>query len=193
MIPSSDNPLGYRFYEDGGFPDSYQGATFKTDFRIWLRRQYVMDDERYTELYKANKLINLCYKEIPKNMSIESLFKGINWFGCCGESDRIELLKLPKKLIDDLNTENESENNEEPKFSYFWDFKEVWASFYTSFNIDLYQVKDLHWWAFTSLIKSLDSESAVGRIINIRTPDYSKKQKRSVVISKWLAKIPKVK
>jgi hypothetical protein len=196
MIPSNENPLGYHFYEGGGFPDSYQGALFKTDFRIWLRRQFILDKKSLSDSYKAGILIKLCYQEYPDNISVETLFEGINWFANCGESDRISLLKLSKRMLQDIEAETEDHENDDekksPKFSYFWDFKEIWASFYSKFRIDLYK-EQLHWWAFYSLLKSLDSESPVGRIIGTRVVDNSKRPPRSVVIAKYLAAIPEVK
>lgn len=189
MIPSSDNPHGHRFFEGGGFPDSYGGAALKTDFRVWLRYRAMARREDLGEKYKALAAVRLCYAAIPEGTEPGTLMDGISWFDRCGEDDRIGLLRLPKSVLDDLRRENERRSKEPATMDYFWDYREIWASFRAQFNIDLYR-EDLHWWAFQGLMGALDSASPLGRLIGVRTIDYRRDPSMSEVLNKKLSDIP---
>lgn len=138
MIPTEDDPQGYRFF-DGGFPDSYEGAVLKTDFRVWLRQAIVVRQGDMTDAAKFKVFVELCYKTIPAGTPPETLLRGIEWFSRCGESDRLDLLRKPRRLLDDIERVA-AERLERPRsFDFFWDFKEIWASFRGAYGIDLYK------------------------------------------------------
>jgi hypothetical protein len=188
MIPSNNNPLGYRYFEEGGFPDHYSGNIFKTDFRVWLRRNAVCDSGANIES-KARLLIELCYQEI-NTTDVSVLMNGINWFACCGETDRINELKLSKRLLEDIEIQNNSSRDK--VFDYFWDFKELWATFKAAFNIDLYNAQ-LHWWGFSALLKSIPTESPIGQLVKLRSDGLNckgRKISRAEGINIKLAALP---
>jgi hypothetical protein len=188
MIPCNENPHGYRHFE-GGFPDSYAGATFKTDFRVWLRYKTLNGREGLSLSRKIGAAIRLCYSEIPEGADVKTLMEGIFWFYQCGDSDRIELLRLPKRLLDDLEKERQRQEERGPAFDHFWDFKEIWGSFKAAFNIDLYKA-DLHWWGFNGLMGAFGPESPLSKLYQVRTLDYGKKPSRSEVLAHKIAEIP---
>jgi hypothetical protein len=193
MRPSSDNPWGYRFFEDGGFPDSYEGCLFKTDFRVWLRYGHLMGrgDIEQPQLL-AEMAIRLCYQGIPKGTTAEALLEGIAWFADCGEDDRLRLLKLPERLLEDAAS-MAAKRREGPKaFDAFWDFKELWASFKAQYGIDLYTVEGLHWWGYVALLGGLIGESPVARLCQLRKLDPKSKPTKERVISSKLAALPEM-
>jgi hypothetical protein len=188
MIPSNDNPHGYRHFE-GGFPDSYRGATFKTDFRVWLRYRTLTKRKDISKSRMIDASIRLCYKAVPEELQVITLIEGIHWFYQCGEADRIELLRLNKKVYEGLEAEREKQEAKAEAFDYFWDFKEVWASFKAAYNIDLYVV-DLHWWAFHGLMSGFGSESPLAKLYQVRTLEYKNKPSASEVLAHKLAALP---
>ena len=188
MIPSDDNPQGYRFFEKG-FPDSHEGAVFKTSFRVWLREAVVGRRRDLGDAAKFNLLVRLCYKTIPAGTAPETLLKGIEWFSHCGESDRLDLLNMPKRLSEDVERVAVDRLNKPRAFDYFWDFKEIWASFRGTYGIDLYE-GDLHWWAFSSLLAGLDGESLLARHVRIRTAEIKAGMKAEDYIPTKLAALP---
>ena len=188
MIPSTDNPLGYRFFESSGFPDHWEGNAFKTGFRTWLRASWIMSSPEVMEAEKVDVLITLCYKSIKKNASPEKLFDGIGWFYQCGESDRMRMLELPVRINDDFNNlKSVKRRKRNPVLSYFWDFKEIWASFHAAYKIDLYKIENLHWWAFAALFNGLGSDSAMGRLMRARTLPEGKPSNEEAIIARLSA------
>jgi hypothetical protein len=190
MIPSSENPLGYRFFQDEGFPDHYKGSRLRTDFRPWLRANWIMGTREIGDIERQDALIRICYEDVAPEADVATLIEGIRWFNQCGESDRVSLLKLTKRLYDDL--ERESLNRRRTgdiRFDYFWDFKEVWASFLGEYRMDLYKVEYLHWWAFDALMDNLGPETSVARRMRLRDPVMKGKSGAEVRAAK-LAMIP---
>lgn len=191
MIPPPDNPFGYRFFEDGGFPDHYRGCLFKTDFRVWIRYGWLMPNPEISPEEKGRMAVRLCYREIPEGTPPETLVEGLSWFAQAGESDRTDLLKLPQRLLDDIADMNNSRDPESPRqFDIFWDFKEVWASFMAEYQIDLYRVIDLHWWGYLALLAGLGPESPLARRLDLRATNPKDKPGKERLINSKLAALP---
>jgi hypothetical protein len=87
--------------------------------------------------------------------------------------------------------EKEEKDRKKPKnVNFFWDYKELWASFYGAYKIDLYQVGDLHWWGFVGLTGGLGPESSIGRLMHVRAEGQEKKAKKTQRLNAYLAAIP---
>ncbi|UQZ90202.1 hypothetical protein C4J81_13725 [Deltaproteobacteria bacterium Smac51] len=188
MIPSIENPLGYRFFEDD-FPDSYKGCVFKTDFRAWLRYDWLMARHDLKDSEKIRYAMRLCCQSIRKGMGVDKIVEGLNWFAGCGESDRIKLLKITQRLRDDIEDEAERRRDRPKTFSYFWDYQKVWAAFRGRFQIDLH-ADNLHWWKFVGLMEILYSEPPISRLIELRSVSDKDKPSRQLLISSMLAAVP---
>ena len=190
MIPSNDNPLGYRFFEDGGFPNSWNGGLFRTDFRVWLRANWIAASPELGPAERVDALLSLCYERVPDGAKAESLIEGISWFNQCGEGDRISMLELPQRFHDDYGRLRRRKNSLDPKaFDYFWDYKEIWASFMGEYRMDLYKIAGLHWWGFCAMMAGLGSESAVAKLMRVRSYPKRGATSEEVMMAK-LAAIP---
>jgi hypothetical protein len=178
-----------RFFM-GGFPESYKGNLFKTDFRVWLQRDYVLARNDITDVEKVEFSLR-CYRNIVEGTAAETLLQGIAWFAGCGETDRIDLLDLDPDIMENLERiRNTEEDADKPLlFSFYWDFKEVWASFYATYRIDLFK-ETLHWWGFKALLAGLDGESALSRLMQSRQYDKKDKDLRKFYMTKVNA-VPK--
>ena len=133
--------------------------------------------------------IRLCYRSYPKGANPSVLADGLAWFGECGESDRVAALKYPAKVLDTLAKINESQRDKPPVFDYFWDFKDIWASFKGSYGIDLYTA-DLHWWGFTGLLHGLPETSPLSRTLSLRTREIKNKMTPAEYMPIKMAALP---
>jgi hypothetical protein len=191
-MPEEDEvSQGCRFFE-GGFPREWKGSVFRTDFRVWLKREFVSSKKDLSESEKGELSVRLCYESVSPGADGAELARGIEWFGGCGESDRIGLLDLNEKILEDLEIERGKADSKPSLFSFFWDFKEIWASFRGAYGIDLYR-EELHWWAFNGLMAGLNSDSPVGKLIRSREYDPVNDMKdRAKVLTTKVRAIPKV-
>jgi hypothetical protein len=188
MIPSNDDPHGYRYFE-GGFPDSWRGAGFNTGFRVWIRWAVLAAREDLSDALRFRLGVKLCYAAIPEGARPETLAEGIQWFAGCGESDRIGLLGLPPRFWDDVGAMRAAEAGKPRMFDYFWDFKALWASFMGAYGIDLYKA-DLHWWGFQGLLSGLPGETALGKLLETRGKRITNNMSRDEYLPFKLAALP---
>lgn len=168
-MSSSDH--GHRFFEGAGFPSRYQGYTLKTDFRVWLRYAWFLENPGLFKdaQERVRFAIALCYAEIDEAAPAQTLLEGIAWFYGCGESERTGLLEIPEGLREAMEVENERRREYEPAlFSLFWDYREVWAGFKGKYGLDLYTVGEMHWWAFSALLENIFDGPALSGLIRAR-------------------------
>lgn len=62
-------------------------------------------------------------------------------------------------------------------FDFEQDAKYIYAAFMQAYNIDLLDVKKLHWWKFISLFNGLPQDTKIMQIIDIRTKPIPKRTK----------------
>jgi hypothetical protein len=185
-----DKNYSYRFFETSGFPDHRKDSIFKTDFRVWLRFGW-LSRLRESEISTEEKIetsLELCYQTKVNNVSAIELYQDIFWFYDCGEEDRINLLNLHPRAVNDLKERAENYKKKPKKIDHFWDFKEIWASFLSAYQIDLYKIQGLHWWGFMGLLGGLGAETPLGRLMQTRT--LEKKPKKNDLLNSLLAGIP---
>ena len=179
----------YRFFEGGSFPNSYEGFTFKTDFRAWLRYEHLARYELIEDAEKIAMATNLCYQAIPKGASSAKIVEGLQWFYQCGESERLELLELPERLLEDARRQSKESKRD---YDVFWDFKHVWASFKGQFGIDLYR-DDLHWWAYVALFGELSGETSINnlkRLRNMKMADVPLQNRQAWRMNQYFSALP---
>ena len=168
MLRSSDD-IRWRFFKGDGFPNVWKENVLKTDFRVWLKRDWIHGLEGVPLAEKVEYEISACYERIVEGAAVEDLWEGVCWFAHRGESDRINRLKLPKRVYEDWEVLTNQKSGDPSLFSYFWDCKEIWASFYGAYRIDLYG-ENLHWWAFLTLMDGLGPDTPLARLLGKRKP-----------------------
>ena len=120
-----------------------------TDFRVWAELLCFMEsDAPYEE--KILKLLCDGYTcELPPHLdtAIFALFD----FMMLGKMGRGSRADADEKIMD-----------------FYEDEGLIYAAFLQQYAIDLYTV-DLHWWSFMNLLKSLDENTAIMKVISYRS------------------------
>ena len=122
----------------------------RTEHTVW--REFAQLLERGGDDAAALSALKLCYRDkIPY--------------------DYTEALKLLCEFFSGGKL-GETTDRAEPIMSFTEDEDLIFASFYSEYGIDLAQ-KELHWWQFLALLRGLSSDTALMRVIKIRTTRIS--------------------
>lgn len=136
------------------------GESFEinTGFRTILKCLRAFEDHELTERDKSNIVLRSFYKDkIPKDP-----FKHFFDFVAMGEK-------------------NESPGSGVKDFDYEIDAKEIYASFWAMYGIDLFAV-NLHWWTFQILLfGAFSSDTPISEKIKIRHLDDPQSAKKANV------------
>lgn len=196
-------PYSYRFFEDGGFPSSFDhegaAAVFNTDFRVWLRYEQLAKSTMVTAEEKTLLVLDLCYSAQPETIPADILIKQAIWFHGCDFIDRSDIfngkgMQAFKSIYQErLKKQQKRRQDKGPDYDFFWDATVLWGSFMSAYNIDLFRV-DLHWWAFVGLVNELPEQCGFQCLRRLRAaePQDAPMDKRTDLrLSQALAAVPK--
>lgn len=130
----------------------------RADFRISILFEMMMQDEELSDEEKLLKALELYYPIIPDN--VEEAIDKIKWFYRCGK----DIVKSNNKI-----------HSESIKiYDYEYDDDYIYSAFLNQYNIDLQDIKHLHWWKFKAMFKSLNEDTKIVKIMQYRSIDLSK-------------------
>lgn len=152
-----------------------------SDFRYSILFQLLIQDNNLNDKDKMLKGLNLYYKEIPPEKHWPEAIEKILWFYRCG------------KDISSLKEKGKSKSVTQI-YSFEHDDDYIFAAFMDQYNIDLQDIKYMHWWKFKALFNSLKDDIKIVKIMRYRSIDLSKikdkEQKAYYRRMKDLYKIP---
>ncbi len=138
----------------------YTPSRFKirTDFRESIKFELLMQDFKINDKDKVLLALNLYYYAIPTdlNKAIEDML----WFYRGGK----ELKK----------TGQENNENNKQIYSYEFDNELIYDAYKDQYNIDLNNIKYLHWWKFKTMFNGLKNDNKIVEIMGYRAMDLSK-------------------
>lgn len=127
-----------------------------TDYRAVLKYDRMLQaGEDGTAIYQA---LSAVYKKIPEN--IEGAIEAVNWFVNCG---REESKYKPSNKVLGIN-QNQAFGFEEDELL-------IWSAFKSRFQIDLLEIKHLHWWLFRSLLDDIGDDVRLSQVMQYRVVD----------------------
>ena len=129
----------------------------RTDFRVSILFEMMMQDEELSNEEKLLKALELYYPIIPDN--VEEAIDKIKWFYRCGK--------------DIVKSNNESHGESVKIYDYEYDDDYIYSAFLSQYNIDLQDIKHLHWWKFKAMFKSLNEDNKIVKIMQYRSIDLS--------------------
>ena len=138
---------------------------FRTNFRIVILFELLMQDKNIRKEDKIFQTLNLFYSDLDqiKEIGIENAIENILWFYRCGKEKE--------------NSKEENKEEISPKkqiYSYEFDDKYIYSAFLNQYNINLQQIEYLHWWEFKALFDGLKEDNQIVKIMSYRATDLSK-------------------
>lgn len=150
-----------------------------TNFRIGILFEELMLDKSFDNEQKVYMALNLFYPVLPNN--IEKAVEQLEWFYRCGKDIK-------------LGTKTKTENKVDSIYSFEYDDEYIYSAYLTQYGIDLQDVKELHWWKFKAMFKSLDDDSRISKIMGYRamqiTNDMSDNDKKHYKQMKQVYALP---
>ena len=131
-----------------------------TDFRDWLKYDALICDDRVDDVDKVMTMLEF-YDEFPEN-DIDGAIMALTRFYLLGQEP-----------LTGLNAAPNSEQT--PKvYDYAQDTALIFAGFMQAYNINLYDIDYMHWWAFRSLLEGLPDDTRFKWVVSIRAADTKK-------------------
>ncbi len=127
----------------------------RTDFRVWLEADEVINSYGFSPEEKLIILIRLCFdsekcRYLPKDA--DKIMPALCNFYMCGVPGRAK-----------------GEAKKARVFSFSEDAEYICAAFLAQYGIDLLSVPYMHWYKFSALFKALDDNSRLMKIISWRS------------------------
>ena len=140
-----------------------------TDYRAWIRFETLALNGA-----GARELMATVFPEPPQDAA--PALEAALWFYRCGR-------------------EEEPEEGGEPAYDFEQDAGEIMASFSAAYGVDL-GTADMHWWTFRALMQCLPEDTALARLMYIRTADLSdlpdgERRRLGKIRAKFAVKRPK--
>lgn len=130
-----------------------------TNFKDWMRFELLILDDEIKNDDKLFLMLEFYERDTPSN--IHEAFKGLIWFFNSG--------KVKEK--EDTPTDNSDSKTSERIYDYEKDAALIYAAFFQSYGIDLYNTQYMHWWHFKALFESLPDNTRFSQIMGYRAID----------------------
>lgn len=126
-----------------------------TDFRISILFELLMQDNTVSKKEKILQSLQLYYPDLDKIKDFDKAIQDMLWFYRCG-----------KELADSKENNIVERNNQ--IYSYEFDDDKIYSAFMEQYNIDLQDIKYLHWWKFKALFNALSENTQFVKIMGYR-------------------------
>lgn len=126
-----------------------------TDFRISILFELLMQDNTVSKKEKILQSLQLYYPDLDKIKDFDKAIQDMLWFYRCG-----------KELADSKENNNVERNKQ--IYSYEFDDGKIYSAFMEQYNIDLQDIKYLHWWKFKALFNALSENTQFVKIMGYR-------------------------
>lgn len=144
---------------------SFNGLKIKTDFRLFILFELLMQDKEIGHEDKIALALNLFFDEPPQDF--KKAIEGILYFYTKGKSqkeDKKENEKIKKK----------DEKRQKKIYSYEHDADLIYVAFLDQYGIDLNDIEYLHWFKFKAMFEGLKSDNKIVEVMGYRAIDLDK-------------------
>lgn len=153
---------------------------FDTNYRTTIMFELLMQNCNISPEMKLQHVLKMYYPNISEIEDIEEAIDNIIWFYRCGKEEK-STQKNRKNIINQI-------------YSYEFDAEYIYSAFIKEYNIDLTEIKYLHWWKFRALLEGLSKTTKIVEIMGYRATDLrmikDKKEKKFYKEMKELYKLP---
>lgn len=140
-------------------PLEVNGKSINTDFRISILFEILMQDQQIQQEIKIMKALQLYYPNLQQIKDVQKAIEDMLWFYRCGK---------------ELANSNKGNNSNNQIYSYEFDDNYIYSAFLQQYNIDLQDIKYMHWWKFKALFDGLGEDTEIVKIMGYRSVNLSK-------------------
>lgn len=136
----------------------------RTDFRISILFELLMQDSGLDARAKVWKGLGLYYPAIPDDLS--AAVDAALWFYRCGREETTQQKRAAAR------------RGRAQAYSFGRDAGLIYAAFRLAYNIDLQDIGYMHWWKFRFLFNSLPKDCEFVRAMEYRSIDITDKMSK---------------
>lgn len=151
LIDNIDKLVKMRIKED-----------FNTNFKNSILFELLMQESNLSNEAKVYQALKIYYPNINQIKDVNKAIDNILWFYKCGKEEKEEV------------DQKETGRNIKRIYSYEFDNELIYSAFKDQYNIDLQEIKYLHWWKFKAMFDSLKDDNKIVEIMGYRAVNLSK-------------------
>lgn len=136
----------------------------RTDFRISILFELMMQDDDMGQREKVHKGLSLYYPAIPDDIS--AAVDAALWFYRCGREETMQQKRAAAR------------RGKGRIYSFEHDAGYIYAAFRSAYGIDLQDIRHMHWWKFRFLFRSLPKDCEFVRIMEYRSMDINERMSK---------------
>ena len=149
--------------DDIDYPDQVEvnGRSYgiRTNFRHSILFELMMQDDSLDPRTKVRKGLELYYPVIPEDLS--AAVDTALWFYRCGKEETIQQKRMAAR------------RGKNQVYCFEHDAGLIYAAFLLAYNIDLQDIRYMHWWRFRALFNSLPRDCEFVRAMEYRSINIS--------------------
>ena len=151
LLDNLDKVLKTRIKED-----------FNTNFKNSILFELLMQESNLSNEAKVYQALKIYYPDLNQVKDVNKAIENMLWFYKCGKEGEKEASQKTKK-----------ENNKRI-YSYEFDSDLIYSAFKSQYNIDLQDIKYLHWWKFKAMFDALKDDNKIVEIMGYRAVNLNK-------------------
>lgn len=136
---------------------------FNTNFKNSILFELLMQESDLSNEAKIYQTLKIYYPNINQITDVNKAIDNILWFYKCGKEEE-------EKRTSQIATRE----NTKRIYSYEFDSELIYSAFKDQYNIDLQDIKYLHWWKFKAMFDALKDDNKIVEIMGYRAINLSK-------------------
>lgn len=135
---------------------------FNTNFRNSILFELLMQESNLSNEAKVYQALKIYYPNINQIKDVNKAIDNILWFYKCGKEEKEEV------------DQKETKRNIKRIYSYEFDNELIYSAFKSQYNIDLQEIKYLHWWKFKAMFDALNDDNKIVEVMGYRAINLNK-------------------
>lgn len=135
---------------------------FNTNFKNSILFELLMQESDLSNEAKVYQALKIYYPNLNQITDVNKAIDNMLWFYKCGKED------------EEKTSQKTTIENTKRIYSYEFDNELIYSAFKDQYNIDLQDIKYLHWWKFKALLVSLNENILFSKIMGYRAMNINK-------------------
>lgn len=135
---------------------------FNTNFKNSILFELLMQESNLSSEAKIYQALKIYYSNLNQITDVNKAIDNILWFYKCGKEDK------------EKTSQKVTKENMKRIYSYEFDNELIYSAFKDQYNIDLQEIKFMHWWKFKAMFDALKEDNKIVQIMGYRAVNLNK-------------------
>ena len=142
---------------------------FNTNFKNSILFELLMQESDLSNEAKAYQALKIYYPNLNQITDVNKAIDNMLWFYKCGKED------------EEKTSQKATRVNTKRIYSYEFDNELIYSAFKDQYNIDLQDIKYLHWWKFKAMFDGLKDDNKIVEIMGYRAVNLNKIKDKEIL------------